>query len=111
MASSPAVAGGTVYVGSNEGNVYALNAVTGQKRWSFVAEAQVGSSPTVANGVVYVGTEFVGAFNVLALNSANGNRLWGFQTGNEVFSSPTVADGVVYVGSDDDSVYAFQLGP
>jgi eukaryotic-like serine/threonine-protein kinase len=92
-----------------DGNVYGVQAATGTKAWSFVAEAPVGSSPAVANCVVYIGSQFAAADNVLALDSSNGNRLWAFQTGGQVFSSPAVADGVVYVGSFDHSVYAFAL--
>ncbi len=33
--SSPAVAGGTVYVGSDDDNVYALDAATGHVRWTY----------------------------------------------------------------------------
>ena len=56
MDSSPAVANGVVYVGSDDGNVYALNAATGAKLWSY-ATGKLESSPAVANGVVYVGTD------------------------------------------------------
>jgi outer membrane protein assembly factor BamB len=49
--TSPAVANGAVYVGSNN-NVYALNATTGTKLWNYTTGAAVGSSPAVANGVV-----------------------------------------------------------
>ena len=52
--SSPAVANGVVYVGSEDFYVYALDAKTGAKLWSY-ATCYV-SSPTVANGVVYVGS-------------------------------------------------------
>ena len=55
--SSPAVANGVVYVGSNDGNLYALNASTGAKLWSYPTGAAVASSPAVANGVVYVGSD------------------------------------------------------
>jgi outer membrane protein assembly factor BamB len=57
--SSPAVANGVVYVGSGlngNGNVFALNARTGAKLWSYATDA-VQSSPAVANGVVYVGSD------------------------------------------------------
>ena len=33
--SSPAVMNGVVYIGSDDGNLYALNASSGQKMWSF----------------------------------------------------------------------------
>ena len=33
--SGPAVAGGTVYVGSDDHKVYALDAATGRPRWTY----------------------------------------------------------------------------
>ena len=54
--SSPAVANGVVYVGSDDNNVYALSAKTGAKLWSYTTGNYVDSSPAVANGVVYVGS-------------------------------------------------------
>ena len=44
------------YSGSGDDSVYALNAATGAKLWSYHTGNQVFSSPTVANGVVYVGS-------------------------------------------------------
>jgi eukaryotic-like serine/threonine-protein kinase len=55
--SSPAVANGVVYVGSNDSNVYALKVKTGTKLWSYPTVYPVDSSPAVVNGVVYVGEE------------------------------------------------------
>ena len=52
MFSSAAVADGVVYVGSDDGNLYALNASTGAKVWSYFTRDGVSSSPAVANGVV-----------------------------------------------------------
>jgi hypothetical protein len=54
--SSPAVADGVVYVGSDDNNVYALNASTGITIWTYGTTGLVDSSPAVANGVVYVGS-------------------------------------------------------
>ena len=55
--SSPAVAGGTVYVGSDDGHVYALDVTTGDLVWSYETDDWVYSSPTVADGTVYVGSD------------------------------------------------------
>jgi outer membrane protein assembly factor BamB len=102
--SSPAVANGVAYVGSLDGNLYALNAITGALLWSYVTGAEVAeSSPAVANGVVYVGSY---DNNVYALNATTGAKLWSFATGFWVTSSPAVANGVVYIGSLDHTVYA-----
>jgi outer membrane protein assembly factor BamB len=53
VSSSPAVVNGMVYVGSKDGNVYALNARTGAKLWSYATEYGyfVVSSPAVVNGL------------------------------------------------------------
>ena len=64
----------------DDGNVYALNASTGAKLWSFATGGQVYSSPAVANGVVYIGS-FDG--NVYALNASTGAKLWSFATGSQ----------------------------
>ncbi|MGD0329665.1 MAG: PQQ-binding-like beta-propeller repeat protein [Nitrososphaeria archaeon] len=101
--SSPAVAGGVVYVGSYDHNVYALNASTGAKIWSYTTGDWVTSSPAVVGGVVYVGSY---DNNTYALNASSGVKLWSFTTGGWVFSSPAVVGGVVYVGSEDGNVYA-----
>ena len=102
--SSPAVANGVVYVGSSDGNVYALDASSGAKLWSYATGASIEfSSPAVANGVVYVGSVDK---NVYALNASTGAKLWSFTTGNLVNSSPTVANGVVYIGSFDGNLSA-----
>src|ERR1700690_174322 len=71
--SSPAVANGVVYVGSDDDNVYALNASTGHKLWSYTTGGPVQSSPAVANGVVYVGST---DRNVYALDAKAAAPLW-----------------------------------
>jgi outer membrane protein assembly factor BamB len=95
-ASSPAVADGIVYFGSTDHNVYALNAGTGAKLWSYTTGDQVYSSPAVANGVVFVGSM---DSNVYALNANTGAKLWSFATDSSVDSSPAVVNGVVYIVS------------
>jgi outer membrane protein assembly factor BamB len=47
------VADGVVYIGGSDGYLYALDASTGTKLWSFAGGA---SSPAVVNGMVYGGT-------------------------------------------------------
>lgn len=101
--SSPIVVNGTLYVGSRDHNVYALNASTGAMRWSYKTGGWVASSPTVVNGIIYVGSD---DSKVYALNAINGDIRWSYTTGSAVDSSPTVVNDIVYVGSDDSKVYA-----
>ncbi len=51
--SSPAVVGATVFVGSTDGNLYALDRESGTQKWKFDTKSRVVSSPAVANGLVY----------------------------------------------------------
>lgn len=106
---SPTVADGLVFIGSggglfvNDTSVYAVDAETGEERWSYEAEEFVQSSPTVADGIVYVGSH---DGNVYALHGATGAETWVFETDDVVRSSPTVVDDTVYIGSQDEHLYA-----
>ena len=101
--SSPAVVNGIVYVGSENGNFYALNAANGNQIWNYSTGATPGiwSSAAVSGGVVYVG----GGSIVYAFDANSGAVLWtygGVFNGNQpISSSPTVANGIVYIGSSD----------
>lgn len=103
--SSPAVANGIVYVGSDDGNLYAFNATSSALIWSYTTGKSISSSPTVANGVVYVGSL---DDKVYAFDATTGALVWNYTTNAFVDSSPAVAGGIVYVGSDypDDNLYA-----
>lgn len=111
--SSPAVWNGTVYFGSSDGNVYAVNASTGSLRWKFKTGDVVHSSPAVVGGTVYIGgwdTFFY------ALDAATGALRWKYKTGDDpdehnqvgIQSSPAVVDGVVYFGGRDSYLYALR---
>src|SRR5262245_22926183 len=51
--SSPAVSGNTVYFGSNDHRLYAVDLASGEIKWEFKTDGRVASSPAVSNGVVY----------------------------------------------------------
>jgi eukaryotic-like serine/threonine-protein kinase len=102
--SSPAVVDGTVYIGGNDGYLYALEEGSGSLLWKFAADMGIQTGPAVANGVVYAGGW---NSNVYAVDAGTGALLWNYTTGDSVISSPAMADGIVYIGSRDDNLYAF----
>ncbi len=55
--SSPAIAGGRVFVGSNDGRFYVLNLTSGAKVWEFNAGAPLSASPAIANGRIVIGSQ------------------------------------------------------
>ena len=104
--SSPAVAGGVVYIGCACGYLYALDAATGAKKWAYwTGGSQINDSPAVVGGVVYFGS---GEDHTLyALDAATGKKKWAYRTRGPISnSSPAVVGGVVYFGSWDGNVYA-----
>ncbi len=103
--SSPAVANGIVYVGSDDGYLYAFKVSNGKRLWRAPTRGEVRSSPAIANGVVYVGS-FDG--NLYAFDAATGKPIWTTSTRNIIRSSPAIANGTVYVGSQDGNLYAFK---
>lgn len=104
--TSAAVVNGVAYIGSGDGNLYAVNASTGAPVWkTLLAGGGTSSSPAVVNGTVFIGTGVDKGF-FYALKASNGAVLWRFQPKAGVASSPAVANGIVYFGGNDDRVYA-----
>jgi outer membrane protein assembly factor BamB len=103
MYSTPAVADGVVYVGTDDHNIYAINANDGSQKWVFPTGDRVNSSPAVVDDVVYV----TSGDKLYALNANDGSQKWVFPTESGIrFTDPTVAAGVVYLGSNAHKVYA-----
>ena len=101
--ASPTVVDGTVYVGSKDSNLYAVDGATGTEKWIFETGGRVYASPTVVDGTVYVGSK---DNNLYAVDVATGTEEWTFETESKIYTSPTVVDGTVYVGSTDNNLYA-----
>jgi len=96
--------GEVVYVGSNDGYLYALNPDGTLKLKVWIGDF-VHKPPAIdSNGVIYAGTH---QGKLCAVNP-DGTLKWAYQTGNYSFSAPAIAaDGTVYFGSRDNYLYAF----
>lgn len=125
--SSPVWYEGVVYFGSDDNNVYAVDAATGRQIWKFATAGPVPSTPAIAGGLAYF-TSYDGKF--YAVDAKTGKLRWKFTTGGErrfeakgldgmqpknqtiadpwdvYLSSPVVAQGAVYFGSGDGNAYA-----
>lgn len=106
--SSPAIgADGTVYIGSDDANLYAIDSGTGIMKWSYAMGAAVESSPLIGpDGTIYVGCD---DGKLYAINASTRLPQWTpFQTGAAILSSPTISNGLIYFGSNDAKVYALR---
>ncbi len=112
VVSTPSIAEGRVYVGSQDKNIYCLDARDGRFLWNFTTGARIKSSPAVVNGKVYVGPD---DGYVYCLGAKDGNLIWEryvsgyieahFDVVTGIRSSPIVVNGRVYVGSLDTNLY------
>jgi eukaryotic-like serine/threonine-protein kinase len=120
---SPAFSAGIVFIGSDDGNLYALDSQSGSLKWKFSSQGIVRSQPAVANGLVYFTSD--DGF-LYAINLGDGTQGWRTDIGNflerstredlgtspsptgydYVQSSPVVVDGTVYIGSLDGNLYS-----
>ena len=109
--STPTIADGCAYTGTEFGNVYAMNADTGKIVWSqalgdggegsgFAQGAGIVGSPAVANGLVYVAATTPKASVLSALDQATGRVVWkqvvDADEGGGLDSSPVPFKGMVF---------------
>jgi len=105
----------TLYFGSSDGNLYALNASTGKKKWAFKTNGIIRTSPALYKGKVYIGSWDTFLY---ALDAHTGKLQWKFETGKQpvyhvlegIQSSPACADSMLYFGSRDGFFYALNAG-
>ncbi len=102
--SSPVVVNNLVYIGSDDGFLYALNATTGAVVWKYYVASP--TSPAEANGIVYIGSQdhYYALNGLYALDAQTGTLLW--KNDSDWFGTPTVINGVVYA-EGDSGVSAF----
>jgi len=103
VGSSPVISGDKLYIGSNDGKIYAVNASNGWPVWNVTIGTNIESTPAVADGIVYIGSWDK---NVYALDATSGGSVWTYTTGDYITSSPALANGIVYIGSNDGKIYA-----
>ena len=110
--SGGAVAGDTLYIGTREGELVALDRKTGETLWRFELQGEernraIYGTPAVVGDMVYVG----GYDGLLYALTSDGQDEWktrvGGPLGGPIVGGPTVVDGVVLVGSSDGNLYAF----
>lgn len=98
----------SVFFGSSDGNVYALNANTGDLKWKFGVKGSFHCSPVLYKNTLYIGSWDA---NLYALDITTGKERWKFETGTQtgfkgIESSVAVANDMVYFGARDPFLFA-----
>ena len=92
---SPVVAEGTVYAGSRDGNLYALEAKRGTEQWHLRTGDRIESTPAVEGHRVFIGSH---DGKVYCADTDNGRRVWQRDLRSPIRSSVTLAEGRLFVG-------------
>jgi len=106
ITSSPVIGeDGTIYFGSYDSTLYALNP-DGSLKCSFRAGEMIDSTPAIApDGTIYFGSWDKKLYKI----DPNCNRIWSAETNGRISSSPTIGpDGTIYFGSDDNFLRAMK---
>ena len=85
--AAPTLDGQTLYVGSQGGVVYALDATSGKPRWQVALNSAIDAPPAVVDGTLFVSTE---AGDVVALRESDGATVWHTKAGGIVIAAPLV---------------------
>ncbi len=105
ISAAPAyVEGNSLYVSSNDGNLYALSD-TGTKKWQFSTEGEIDASPAInSDGKIFFGNQ-LGRFYAL---SNEGDSLWTRSTGEWIISSAAISQfNSIFVGNTGGELYSF----
>jgi outer membrane protein assembly factor BamB len=100
-----------LYVGSSDGNLYALNALDGSLKWKFPTKGIIHTTPAVDHNTVYVTSWDTYLY---AIDAVTGKMKWKFKTNEQpvyhllegIQASPTIADSLVFFGARDGYFYA-----
>jgi outer membrane protein assembly factor BamB len=106
-AMEPIVADGNVFVATHNGNLYALDAQSGEPLWRFQTEGSFLHSPGFADGWVVAGNT---DGNIYALDAKTGKLVWSMFGGFGGFSaSPVIAENMVFAGTRTGEFLAASL--
>ncbi len=108
-APAPPLSQQTIYVGGQDGTIYALNASDGTQRWKYPTSSQYAPAPQVVDGVVYFILDDANtqSSTLYALNAVDGTlrktyTLPYYAFNGDPYIPPfAVANGVIYVSGVD----------
>jgi len=100
-------ASGTLYVGANDGNLYALDAATGKARWRFATKGTMEHAPIHLDGVLYFTTS---ENRLYAVTATEGRWKWQYERESPEhftirgFAGPSIVGKNVCTGFSDGYV-------
>ncbi len=105
--STPFIASDSImYVGNDNGYVYAIYMTDSTIKWEFQSGGAVKSTPICVGGNILFGSY---DRHVYSIDSIGGAVRWKFKSGDRVHASPIVHSQYVYIGSYDLNFYCLDI--
>lgn len=100
--ATPLVDRGTLYIGSFDKKISAVDAATGAEKWTYLTEGSVIAEPLIVDNTIYIGSL---DRNFYALDAGTGAYKWSFMGENWFWSQAVSLDGKIYAANLDGKVY------
>ena len=96
--SSAAIVNGTIFIGSEDNHIYALDEENGDEIWTYNAGSSVTSSPVIdeRQSTLYAATQ---KGSVMALDIRDGLKKWEVKTGSSINSTPSLFGNNIALGT------------
>ncbi len=106
IVASPLQVGDTVYVGTADNFIYALDATTGEAKWSFETGHSIWGQPAYRDGMLFVSSM---DRSIRALDAESGKEMWQASFAGAIASGPVLNENLVYVSDFDSQIHALDI--
>ncbi len=106
IVAPPLQVGDTVYVGTADNYVIALDATSGEALWSFETGHSIWGQPAYRDGVVFATSM---DRSIHALDAESGQELWQTNFAGAVASGPVLNDESIFVSDFDSQIHALDI--
>jgi len=113
----PAVTADTVFLSGWRHKLYAVDRLSGERRWAFRAERGITCAPVIAGEKLLVGVKDFreaegqrkSGYGLYALDVTSGEIVWKTRTDKHIYVPPAVTDDTILLASDDRRLRALNL--
>lgn len=106
IVAPPLRVGDTVYVGTADNYILALDVKDGSEQWSFETGHAIWGQPAYRDGILYVSSM---DWSVYALNAETGEQIWNTAMNGALPSRPVLGEELMYISSYDGHVHALDI--
>ncbi len=106
IGSGAVIYGNYAVYANTSGTVYALDALTGKRLWSYKTGGKIFSTPATEGGYVVIGST---DGYIYCLDIKTGTEVWSLKCGKSVLGSPAIFKGKVYIGASDGVLRSLNL--